>query len=321
MCSHNFLITSIGSFSAESAVDSIKEHFEGSLYGCDIYPAEWHHISKKFNKVFLAPPVKNEAEYLNFVTATCREYSIEIIIPLTDVEVDFFTKNREYFLEKNILVTVANEKFIAIARDKKRLSDYLTRNQFDSISTYATDELSRVAFPLIGKPVDGRSSEGIFYLNSEDDLKPNVDYSGYIFQDVIKGDICSVDYVRNSMTKSSYSIPRIELLRTKTGAGMTIKTIKSERIVEIVEKIGEDLNINGCVNMEFIITNSHNYLIDINPRFSAGIGFSKIAGYDFVKNHVFAFTGKDIEPCAAYKIIIAQKRMSEVINQYISLSN
>jgi carbamoyl-phosphate synthase large subunit len=316
MYNYNFLVTSVGSFSAECTVDSLKENFNGIVYGCDIYPAEWHHISRKFEKVFLAPSVKNEAEYLTFITSVCREYSIQVILPLTDVEVDFFHRNREVFINKNIIVTIANESFISIARDKKKLVQYLIDHKFQTILTYAADELDNVRYPLIAKPVNGRSSEGIFYLKSVDDIKLTTDYDDYIFQEVIHGNLCSVDYIRNAHTNTSYSIPRIEWLRTKNGAGMTIETIESAEISEIADYIGQNLDVNGCVNMEFIITEKNNYLIDINPRFSAGIGFSKIAGYDFVKNHVLAFTGKEIDAGSEYKMIIAEKVMTEVINHY-----
>jgi carbamoyl-phosphate synthase large subunit len=316
MCNYNFLVTSVGSFSADCTVDSLKENFSGIVYGCDIYPAEWHHISKKFEKVFRAPSVKKEADYLEFITAVCRDYSIQVIIPLTDVEVDFFHRNREIFISKNIIVTIANEAFVAVARDKKKLFKYLVDHKFDTVQTYAADELDNVRYPIIAKPANGRSSEGIFYLNSVNDRILSCDYDNYIFQEVIQGNLCTVDYIRNAQTNTSHSIPRIEWLRTKNGAGMTIETIDSAEVLEIADKIGQDLDVNGCINMEFIITGKKSYLIDINPRFSAGIAFSKIAGYDFVKNHILAFTGKEIDPGTEYKKIIAEKIMTEVINQY-----
>ncbi|MCA1803535.1 MAG: hypothetical protein LC662_13890 [Rhodothermaceae bacterium] len=148
MCNNNFLVTSVGSFSAECVVESLKDNFRGIVYGCDIYPAEWHHISRKFEKVFQAPSVKNEAEYLEFITAVCRDYSIQVIIPLTDVEVDFFHKNREIFIDKNIIVTISNEAFVAVARDKKKLFKYLIDHKFDHCPNLYCRRIAECRIPV-----------------------------------------------------------------------------------------------------------------------------------------------------------------------------
>lgn len=109
-------------------------------------------------------------------------------------------------------------------------------------------------------------------------------------------------------------MPRWEYIRTKNGAGITVEIFYSKSLENIVKQIGNDLDINGCVNIEFIYDGDKYYIIDINPRFSAGIAFSKLAGYDFVKSHINAFTGEDILPTIKYNNMIAEKVISEVIN-------
>lgn len=46
--------------------------------------------------------------------------------------------------------------------------------------------------------------------------------------------------------------------------------------------------------MEFIKNDKGYYLIDINPRFSAGIAFSCKIGYDFINAHLDCFSGVQI---------------------------
>ena len=71
--------------------------------------------------------------------------------------------------------------------------------------------------------------------------------------------------------------------------------------------IGKKLQILGAINIEFLCSAHHCYLMDINPRFSAGIAFSHLAGYDIVKNHFLCFQNEPIEnnvtitPCYAVK--------------------
>ena len=97
---------------------------------------------------------------------------------------------------------------------------------------------------------------------------------------------------------------------------MTVEIFHSHLIEKITSNIGKELDINGCVNMEFIINKDNIFLIDVNPRFSAGIGFSKLAGYNFIESHINCFIGENILPRIKYNNIIAEKIMTEVINKH-----
>ena len=109
------------------------------------------------------------------------------------------------------------------------------------------------------------------------------------------------------------AVPRQELLRTKNGAGLTVQVKDAPDIIRLVSHIGNALGINGCVNMEFISNGGRYYLIDINPRFSAGVAFSVVSGYDMVNSHLNCFEGKPIagQPAIQENIII--KKYQEVI--------
>ena len=313
----NVLVTAIGSFSASAIIKSLRKDIRiKNIFGCDIYPKEWHNISKEFDEVFLAPKVIEEDKYFNFIIDICRKNNIKIIIPLTDIEVDFFNKHRNYFKHNNIILTIANPVFLEVARNKQKLNEYSKKIKgLNVIKTYSFKELnSNIHFPLIAKPINGRSSEGIFIVNSLNHVKNNTTLNNYIFQEIKEGKICTVDYVRSSKFKTEFCMPRWEYIRTKNGAGITVEIFYSKSLENIVKQIGNDLDINGCVNIEFIYDGDKYYIIDINPRFSAGIAFSKLAGYDFVKSRINAFTGEDILPTIKYNNMIAEKVISEVIN-------
>lgn len=135
----------------------------------------------------------------------------------------------------------------------------------------------------------------------------------YIVQEQITGDIFTVDYVRYAKTGNDVAIPRKELLRTKNGAGLTIQTVSDSSLIMLASYIGNKLNINGCINMEFILNNGKYYLIDINPRFSAGIAFTICSGYNVVLNHLRCFNNEDIDKQIDIKEQIIIKKYDEVI--------
>ena len=50
----NLLVTAIGSFSADCVINSLRK-VGHTVVGCDIYPPEWHAVSKDCNWVYQGP--------------------------------------------------------------------------------------------------------------------------------------------------------------------------------------------------------------------------------------------------------------------------
>lgn len=303
------LITAIGSMSAECAIKQLKKHGH-FIVGCDIYPKEWHYETKLCDIFYQAPFATSESEYVNFLINVCKDNNVNYIIPLTDLEIDIINKYRKDFDNNGLVLCMQLDEVLKIVRDKYKLhKEFENDARVPSIRTcIATDIPSDFLFPCIAKPYNGRSSEGLLRNASKEQVAAIADKATYIVQEQISGDIFTVDYVRSSKNKMDASIPRQELLRTKNGAGLTIKIRNTQDLNNLVSYIGNKLDINGCVNMEFIYNNGKYYLIDINPRFSAGIAFSVISGYDMVINHLRCFIGEIIDsPIAPEENIIIKK--------------
>lgn len=311
----NILVTAIGSMSADCVIHSLKEH-DCFVVGCDIYPAEWHASSKDCDLVVQSPMAHDEILYVDFMINLSVNNNIDYIFPLIDVEVDVLNKYRSEFEEKGIEICLPPPEAIEIARNKyalyKRFKDDKT---IPSITTFSskTDPILSPKFPYIAKPCDGRSSEGLVFINDINELNAVFIQENYIIQEYIEGRIFTVDYIRNNMTGHDFSITREELLRTKNGAGTTVHMLNDETLKKMSSHIGNTLNINGCINLEFIKSDERYYLIDINPRFSAGIAFTKLSGYDIVGSHLNCFTGKDIYNPVPIQENIITKRYIDII--------
>src|SRR5690554_5029400 len=100
----SILVTAIGSFSSESVVSSLLELESHHIIGCDIYPAEWHAVSNKYSNVFQVPLVSDSEKYLRTLLEICSTNQVEYIIPLTDVEIDFFNIYRDCFAEEGVIL-------------------------------------------------------------------------------------------------------------------------------------------------------------------------------------------------------------------------
>lgn len=308
-----FLITAIGSMSAECAIKQLKQdgHY---VVGCDIYPGEWHYEKKLCDSFYRAPFATNEEEYIHFLLDICKTEQLSYLIPLTDLEIDVIDRSRNEFEKSGIVLCMQSAEVLKIARNKDALyRAFLEDDEVPSIKTCLLTELpDDFPFPCIAKPYNGRSSEGLLRNATREQVLAIENKSVYIIQEQLDGNVFTVDYVRNSKSGKDASVPRQELLRTKNGAGLTVHTCNDEVLLRLVSHIGNTLKINGCVNMEFIYCNGKYYLIDINPRFSAGVAFSVVSGYNMILNHIRCFSNEDIDKPISIEERIIIKKYEEV---------
>ena len=315
----NVLVTAIGSFSADIVIKGLKR--EGyNVIGCDVYPKEWLVDAYNVSRFYQAPYTTNEDGYINFIKDICIKEDIKFILPLTDVEVDVLNKYRESFEEHNIKICISDKKVIDICRNKEKLEKYLAdKNITRTINTKLMSEVnfSDINYPVVCKPFNGRSSQGLRYIYSIEEMEnfiSTIDVNNYIVQPYIKGNIITVDVVRQAYKNEAVAILRKELLRTQNGAGTSVYVFNDEKLQQECIEIARALNINGCVNFEFIEDEEGNkHFVECNPRFSGGVEFSCIAGYNFVFNHIKCFKGKSIDKLNPYKNQYISRKYTEYI--------
>lgn len=310
----NILITAIGSFSADCVVKELKKAGY-YIIGCDIYPSEWHAVSKDCDIVYKVPLAIKKDEYIASIMNICENEKIKYIYPLTDVEIDVYNEYRDRFEKKGIVLCMPDSHFLSYARNKYKLFEKFEKDRnVPSIRTYLTpNDNIPLLLPSIAKPYNGRSSEGLCKINTEEEFNRITNISGYIIQEMISGSVYTVDYIRSDKFNVDVSIPREELLRTKNGAGTTVRISNDQSLINLVSYIGNSLKLNGVVNMEFIKNSDKYYLIDINPRFSAGIAFSVKSGYNMILNSLSCYTNEKIEIGGKYYCGLMTKRYYEEI--------
>lgn len=320
------LVTSIGSYSADNAIKTLKENGY-CIIGCDIYPKEWIANSLELDEFRQAPRISNQEEYFNFIVNICKELKLDYILPLIDYEVDLLSEKKDWLYENfNVIVCTSNFESVKTCRNKYILPKKISnKNITNLIPTELLEnlELERISYPSIIKPVSGRSSQGIKIINSIEELKNFIlfnDVEDYIIQPFIEGDIIVTDVIRNSTSEDIVSISRKELLRNSTGAGTTVEILLDNRFNEISSRLVKELNIEGTVCIEYVLTkNDEIYLLEINPRFSGGIVFSYMAGYDFIKNHLNVFTNLEIEHQPNVSNLIIARKYGEYVTRFSSL--
>ena len=296
------LVTSIGSVAGDIVIKNLKKAHH-RVIGCDIYPKEWIVDALNVDVFYKAPYVSNVEEYLKFIKDVCIREEIQYVFPMIDYEIDVLNVNREWFVENNICLCISPKATIDIIRDKKLLADFLDINskEINPIHTIRMSEILNYPqwnFPVVCKPLNGRSSQGLEYIHSNEEwdaLVSKVDKSNYIVQPFMEGYNVMVEIVRSEDNKCVAITRKGGLLSTPNGCGLTVYMYQDKDLEAICIKTAEKLGIVGCVNFEFLYDEKKYYFVECNPRFSAGCEFSCMAGYDCIINHLRCFMGEMID--------------------------
>ena len=305
------LVTAIGSVASKVVCCELKK-MSFSVYGCDIYPKEWLPQGEGLHGFFMVPCVKYKKAYMDAIMDICMKNSIKIIIPLIDVEVDFYNEYRKYFEKNNIIVAISSKNSIDLARNKKNMMEFVKRecSFIKSIPTYLLNENIEILdkFPMVCKPINGRSSQNFHIVETIGqlkELKKIYSNSLYIVEPFISGERIVADVVRHSVSGEVVSVFRKELISTPHGCGLSVYIFSDSLLEEACQKLADKMDINGCVNFEFLKNEKGYYFLECNPRFSAGSIFTNIGGYNLVANHLNCFINTTIE------------KKATIANQYI----
>ncbi len=331
------LVTAIGSFSADAVIRNLHE-MGYRVIGSDIYEREWVATSLDVDVFYQAPLASDEEAYVSFIKNICDTEGVTRILPLIDVEIDVLNRHREELEQGDIRICMSDRDAIDVLRDKYLMSQLVQGviNEIDDAelkgavriipTKRASDiDFEQVTYPLILKPVDGRSSNGLYRIYQEDQLgfafsnimdptKLNdTSLERYIVQPLIKGHVITVDVLRDTGGHCK-AVAREELLRTPNGAGLSIRILEDRGLEEICYRIADRANIMGCVNFEFICGEGSGlyYFVECNPRFSGGIAFTELAGVPMIKNHVKIFDGMEMEELPDPKYGFMTRKYQEI---------
>jgi carbamoyl-phosphate synthase large subunit len=290
---------------AESVIRAIASQAGKMVIGCNMHPKEWTAASRLVERFHQVPSARDSAAYLSSVIDICKSERISHVIPLTDPEVDVLSQDRHHLADAGVTLCISPQPAIRLSRDKLAIHQCFADHP--RIRPIETADLQKEGdadfpYPLLAKPRRGRSSEGQLNIPDADALRfwrARLFGQDYVLQPYRVGEVFVVDVVRQPDGRRSAAMTRRELLRTPNGAGMTVRMQPGHACDALALEAAEILGLCGCVNMEFLVVESMPRLMDVNPRFSAGVAFSMMSGYDMVSNHLRCFDGSQIEPCMA----------------------
>ena len=311
------LLTAVGSASAPSVIARLKA-LGHRVIGCDIYPRAWNAASCETDEFFQAVPATDRDAYIRQLEEAVAREKVDYLIPLTDVEVDALCTQKARFAARGCTLCVPDEPTARLCRNKMDMARQLEQTgvclTIPTASPYGREPLES-EFPIVLKPVDGRSSQGRTTVHDLAQYRAALSArNDLIAQPFIEGDVFTVDVARD-LYGSTQCLCRQELLRSVNGLGTTVRILPGHPLEGICAAIAAQAGIVGVVNMEFIGKDGEYRFLEVNPRFSGGVGFSIAAGVDFAALEILCHEGESIGSRPDVRPMILTRSIQPVITE------
>ena len=276
----NILVTGCGGDIGQSIGKILlKSSYTKNLFGID--------ISDKNSAQFIYPNFSiglpfTHPDYLVRLEKFIKEKAIDLIIPIAEPELRFFSK-------KNILKNIGRAKMITasslaleVGFDKLKTAEFLEKEKLPFPKTFSAKSLKNIDnFPVILKSKTGSGSKDIHKINSmEDFLFYTKDSTNdYVVQEFISYEdgefTCGV--YRSSKNEIRSQIFKRELTSGYSGYGEVVKSIV---ITDLLEKIAIKLDLVGSINVQLRIKKNIPMIFEINPRFSSTVFYRHLFGFE-----------------------------------------
>lgn len=311
------LLTAVGSASAGISIERLRA-LGFRVAGCDIYPKAWNASSCEADVFFQSLPAAEGDAYLRQMEEAVAREAVDYLIPLTDVEVDALCAHKARFAALGCTLCVPDEPCARLCRDKLAMARVLAQRgvcrTIPTRSPYGWQP-SEADFPLMLKPLHGRSSQGQAVVHTAEAFAAVLrTRSDYIAQPYLPGDVYTVDVVRDRFG-TVQALARRELLRTVNGLGTAVRTLPGHPMEAVCASIAEAAGIVGAVNMEFIVNGDEAWFLEVNPRFSGGVGFSVAAGMDVPALAMTCWSGERLGPPSPVRGLTLARQTRPVITE------
>ena len=311
------LLTAVGSASASSVIAQLKQ-LGHRVIGCDIYPQAWNMASNEADVFFQAVLCTDREAYLRQMEEAVAREQVDFLIPLTDLEVDVLCAEKARFAALGCTVCTPDEPAVRLCRNKMDMAAALDMSgvcrTIPTASPYGREPLES-EFPIMLKPVGGRSSQGQVVAHTLEEYRAAIQSrNDYIAQPFIKGDVFTVEVARD-LYGNVQALCRQELLRTVNGLGTTVRILPGHELESTCAAIAQQAGIVGVVNMEFIGHEGEYYFLEVNPRFSGGVGFCITAGVDFAALEIACHEGEAIGQRPDLRPMTLTRRIQPVITE------
>lgn len=270
--------------------------------------------------VKLQVPGVYDTGYINVLLGICKDYGIDALLSLNDLELPLLAKNKARFESLGVKVVVSDPEVIDIAFDKYRTVQWVESVGLTAPKTYvhladakAALSSGAIHFPLFLKP---RWGSGSICLESVDDMEEldicynllhkrikssilttaSVGDEYVIIQEKLSGDEFGLD-VMNDLEGRNAGVSVKKKLAMRAGETDKAVTVDVPELREIGRRLGETLGHIGNLDVDIMQRADGAYcILELNPRFGGGYPFSHEAGVNMPLAIMKWLRGETVDP-------------------------
>lgn len=285
----------------------------------------------------LQVPSVYDPEYVNITLDICRDYAVDAIISLNDLELPILAKNKLRFEKLGVKLIVSETEVIDICFDKYKTGQWISALGLNSPKTYVRLEDAKkaidageISFPLFMKPRWGSGSIG---LESVADMEELHGYYNLLMKKIKKSILATASVgeeyiliqekligaefgldVMNDLNGNNVAVSVKQKLAMRAGETDKAVTRDLPELREIGRKIGEALKHIGNLDVDIMQRGNGEYcVIELNPRFGGGFPFSYEAGVNMPKAIIQWLKGESVDPA----ILVPEYDMIFAKNDYL----
>lgn len=255
----------------------------------------------------LISPYASDEIFIEWVINVCNGKNIDVI--LTGVEENIIVLAKNYELLKNstkaVFISSTYEQLL-IGQNKLRTCQWLKENdcnyplfaRLDNVSE-VDQLLNETTFPLLAKPISGKSGKGIRLIHNEQDLNGITNKDAYVLEEYI-GSADSEYTVGCYCNKDGFLSDMIIMQRRlRNGTTIYAKVIENEVIRAEAEKICRMYRPVGPLNIQMRTDkNGRPVCFELNVRFSGSTAMRTNFGYHDVEALIKEYVlNESIEDC------------------------
>ena len=308
----NILFTNAGrrTYFIEFAIQIVKSNQKIKIYvsDCDS-SAPTLNLSTAIKNILTPRVISNEDEYYSFLKSFIFENKIDLLIPLSDLDLLKLSEKYNDLIGIGCTPLVSSKELIENCLNKVKFINFCKNNNFNSPKLLKIYDADNLQMPIVCKKILGSGSNDLKFIRNIVDLN-NLNDKDFIYQPLIKGKEYHLDILNDfNGNYISHCIKEKVLMR----AGETDKafTVYDKSLDDFAKIVSLSTKHKGNLDCDIIVDDQGKiFCIDFNPRFGGGYPFTHLAGMNYLKAIIDLYLGSEINLPEKPNNIFASKGIS-----------
>lgn len=247
---------------------------------CDPWVPAFH-FDDRVRTIRLPPVLEDPTCYLEALRGAASEHRIDLIIPVSDLDLEILAGARKSLLAAGTRVAVSSPEAIAACMDKTATEAFCRAHDLAFPRTWVSHDGLPDSFPFVRKDDRGSAGSGFALIESARDLIL-FDAGRHILQERLVGTEYGVDILNDFEGRFVAACAKRKLLMR---AGETDRSaiVSHAGIDALARRISAALGHVGNLDVDLMEDKGGRLVcLDFNPRFGGGYPATHLAGMNFL---------------------------------------